>query len=224
MISDARPAGTPGMAYNDITSLQRIGNGEEGLRAAAEQFESMFIGMMLEGMRKANAVFAEGNPLSSPEVNMHQEMLDQQWAVHMAESGGMGLADVIVEQLGGVSHRRLGQRAPAFAGREAFVAEVSPVLEGELAGSGIDPREALEQSGRATGWGARVVHAEDGTSTHNLFGLRDGDDWSGETVEVRTLELRDGRREPATERFRSYPDLASAVRDYARSRGGATGV
>lgn len=97
------PAARPGYAYSDIRSLQRIDTeGDDGIRAAARQFESLFIGMMLKGMRDANAALAEGNPLSSsPEMTLHQEMLDQQWAIHMAESGGMGLAPIIEAQLRG---------------------------------------------------------------------------------------------------------------------------
>ncbi|NBC22063.1 MAG: flagellar assembly peptidoglycan hydrolase FlgJ [Gammaproteobacteria bacterium] len=103
-------AAKPGFAYSDIQSLKRIDTaGEDGIKAAAQQFESLFIGMMLKGMRDANAVFAEDNPLSSPEMTMHQEMLDQQWAIHMAESGGMGLAPIIEAQL-------RGERRPAEPG------------------------------------------------------------------------------------------------------------
>lgn len=105
-------AAKPGFAYSDIQSLKRIDTaGEDGIKAAAQQFESLFIGMMLKGMRDANAVFAEDNPLSSPEMTMHQEMLDQQWAIHMAESGGMGLAPIIEAQLRG--ERRPAEPAPA---------------------------------------------------------------------------------------------------------------
>jgi flagellar protein FlgJ len=62
--------------------------------------------MMLKGMREANAAFAEGSMLSSPELSMHEEMLDQQWAIHMAEQGGIGLAPIIEGQL-------RGERTPA---------------------------------------------------------------------------------------------------------------
>jgi|SRR6056297_1906869 len=112
-------AGQRGVAYSDVRGLQHIEGDESGIRAAAQQFESLFIGMMLKGMRDANAVFAEGNPLSSQEMTMHQEMLDQQWAIHMAESGGMGLAPVIEAQL-------RGERVP--------MPDASGVGSGSLAG------------------------------------------------------------------------------------------
>lgn len=71
------------------------------LQEAAEQFESMFIDMWLKSARKANQAFGENNLFNSNQVQMQQEMLDHEMAVHMAKNGGVGLAPTIVRQLGG---------------------------------------------------------------------------------------------------------------------------
>lgn len=251
------PAHRPGFAYSDIQSLERIKTDEEnGIRAAAQQFESLFIGMMLKGMRDAGAAFAEGNPLSSPELTMHQEMLDQQWAIHMAESGGIGLAPIIEAQLRGdrgpavpgapveglpVPERRQavhpGYQAPTASGdagdgalrahnrgfkkasyesREAFVETLLPELERALEGRGLQPHAVLAQSALETGWGQHIIHRPDGTSSHNLFGIKAGGSWQGDRVEVRTLEVIDGRPEVQKAEFRSYPSVRAAVEDYLR--------
>ena len=90
------------MAYSDIHSLRRVrGNDAAALEKAAAQFESMFIDIWLRSMRDAGKAFGEGNYLSSSTVQMHQEMLDHQWAVHVAEAGGVGLKDVLMRQLAG---------------------------------------------------------------------------------------------------------------------------
>ncbi len=223
----------PGIAYSDIKSLQGIGSDDAGIRAAAQQFESLFIGMMLKGMREANAAFAENSPLSSPELTMHQEMLDQQWAIHMAESGGIGLAPIIEAQLRGerapaatdapasgpearpaLTARALGFKAPEFADRQAFVARLLPELRQALEGLPLKPEQVLAQSALETGWGQRVIHGPEGESSHNLFGIKSDHRWHGDSVEVRTLEFVDGRPQARAERFRSYPDVAAAVRDY----------
>lgn len=249
-----RPAESPGISYSDVRSLQRIDTqGEEGIKAAAQQFESLFIGMMLKSMREANAVFAEGNPLSSPELTMHQEMLDHQYSIHMAESGGIGLAEIIEAQLRGdrrpadaeapagplplpraaaaarqandqtaveavpagpAAMPTQGSKAPGFASREAFVAEVLPQIERAVAGTPLEPLYVLAQSALETGWGQRMIHGTDGTSSNNLFGIKAGKGWQGDSVEVKTLEVTDGRVEQQTARFRAYPDVLSAVRDY----------
>jgi flagellar protein FlgJ len=91
---------------NDLGGLdslrQAAHKGDEGaLREAAQQFESIFIQMMLKSMRKAEDVFAdEENPFNSKQVKFYREMYDQQLAVDLSSSGSLGLADIIVKQLG----------------------------------------------------------------------------------------------------------------------------
>ncbi len=67
--------------------------------------------MMMTSMRQAGSAFADGDYTSSDATKMQQEMLDHQWAVHIAENGGVGLADVIVKQLSGTLARRIGRYA-----------------------------------------------------------------------------------------------------------------
>jgi len=99
--------------YLDLTGLQQIktqsktdpksAESKEALKKAAQHFESIFIGMMLKSMRDANAVFEEGNPMHSNTTKFFRDMYDDQLATDMAMNGSMGLADIIVEQLGGGS-------------------------------------------------------------------------------------------------------------------------
>jgi len=56
----------------------------------------MFIQMMLKSMREA---LPKDGLFSSNDMDTYTEMADQQIAVNMAESGGIGLADVIARQL-----------------------------------------------------------------------------------------------------------------------------
>lgn len=85
---------------NALKSLARSGEANaENLRAAAQEFESLFINMMFRSMREANSVFAEGNPFESQESTLFREMLDNQLSVEMAQGGGIGLADILIRQL-----------------------------------------------------------------------------------------------------------------------------
>jgi len=61
-----------------------------------------------------------------------------------------------------------------------------------------------------------VIHHPDGASSHNLFGIKAGAGWQGDSVEVKTLEFVDGRAEVQSAHFRSYSDVESAARDYLR--------
>jgi len=92
--------------YNDFSGLQNLKSSSnkdsrEGIKAVAEQFESLFISMMLKSMRDANKGFSEGNILSSNETEFYQEMFDSQISVSLAGSsgGGIGLAEVIERQM-----------------------------------------------------------------------------------------------------------------------------
>ena len=68
-----------------------------GLRGAAQQFEALFLQMMLKSMRDT---VPSGGLLDSQQGEFYQSMLDQQWAQTMAERG-IGLADHLVAQLEG---------------------------------------------------------------------------------------------------------------------------
>ncbi len=91
-------------SYNDLASLNaitQVGKKDEAqaLKEVAKQFESMFVGMMLKTMREANAVFEEGNPLSSNESKFYRQMFDDQLALSLSKGKGMGLADTLYRQL-----------------------------------------------------------------------------------------------------------------------------
>lgn len=89
-------------SYTDLNKLNEIkgkGNSEEGMRAVAQQFESLFVKMMMQSMRDANKVFGEGNFDQSFETEFYRDMLDTQLSTTLSETGGIGLADVIYKQL-----------------------------------------------------------------------------------------------------------------------------
>ncbi|MFT5420283.1 MAG: flagellar protein FlgJ [Candidatus Endobugula sp.] len=91
-------------SYTDLHSLQNIrklgSDDKEGaLRQVAQQFESMFIQMMLKSMRSANEVFGQDNPLNTSETKHHQEMYDSQLSLTLGESNNIGLADAFYRQM-----------------------------------------------------------------------------------------------------------------------------
>ncbi|WP_018691118.1 flagellar assembly peptidoglycan hydrolase FlgJ [Algicola sagamiensis] len=95
-------------SYHDLQGLEQLR--AEGLRGkdkdaalmkAAKQFESIFFSMLLKSMRQANEAFEDEGPFNSRSVKFYRDMFDQQLAVEMAQTGAMGLADIIYRQLGG---------------------------------------------------------------------------------------------------------------------------
>lgn len=101
--------------YADFTALANLKSSaqkdpEAALKKVAQEFESIFINMMLKNMRQSNE--AIGSDLfSSNESKQYQEMLDSQMAQSMSKAGGMGIADALIRQFqgqGSVSSARPG--------------------------------------------------------------------------------------------------------------------
>ncbi len=82
------------------------------LDQVARQFESLFTQMMLKSMRQAK--LGEGL-MDSDQTKFYQEMYDQQLAVHLSESGGIGLTEVIKSQLGGSDAANDSQPVNSFS-------------------------------------------------------------------------------------------------------------
>ena len=85
-------------AAGDLSGLkQAAANGNpQALREAARQFESLFTSMMLKSMREASFK----DPIfGSDQADLYQEMYDDQVAAQMSKGKGLGLADMLVQQL-----------------------------------------------------------------------------------------------------------------------------
>lgn len=92
------------------------------VKKAAQQFEALFMQMVLKSMREA---MPKSGLLGSSGEDMYTGMLDQQLAAKVAE-GGTGLADVIARQL--TRHMRAPAEAPA-AGAAAAPAAALPAQD-----------------------------------------------------------------------------------------------
>jgi flagellar protein FlgJ len=73
----------------------------------------------------------------------------------------------------------------------------------------------LAQAGHESGWGRREIKHADGTSTHNLFGIKAGANWKGAVAEVTTTEYVNGEPRSMVQRFRAYSSHAESFADYA---------
>ena len=73
------------------------------IKKAAQQFEAMFLQMMLKSMRDA---VPKGGLFDSQETQTFEQMLDQQFALAMADRGSTGLSQMVerfIRQSQGVS-------------------------------------------------------------------------------------------------------------------------
>ncbi len=73
------------------------GGSEQALADVAQRFEALFIGFML---KSARSEMSAGELLEGKHTRTYQEMLDRQWAQIVSASGSMGIAELLVRQLG----------------------------------------------------------------------------------------------------------------------------
>ena len=105
--------------------------------------------------------------------------------------------------------------APASARQDAFVQKLwQPALAAERA-TGVPASFIVGQAALETGWGRSEMRLPDGRAAHNLFGVKAGSSWKGETVEAVTTEYVDGRAVRTVEKFRAYGSYEEACRDWA---------
>lgn len=233
--------GAAGFAL-DVQGLQRLRSqagrdGEAGLKEAARQFEALFLQSMLKSMR---AAIPKSEISSDSQTELYTELLDQQWAQALA-TRGMGLAEHLTKGLAGQVHSApagespfasLSRQSPAFeswkrhavsaddsdraAHVEDFVERLAGPARRAERSSGVPAELILAQAALETDWGRRRITTASGADSHNLFGIKAGGRWQGETTRVMTTEYVGGEAQKQEESFRVYPDMDAAFDDYAR--------
>ena len=237
-------AGTANTMAADARSLDALKNAAsrndpQAVRAAAKQFESLFMRELIKSMREATM---KSGLLEGAQGDLATDLLDQQLSVQMAGQPG-GLSDAIVRQLsqqmGGSGNTALsvpstlslatnrarfagsaagggnaGSAAPA--GRESFVQFHRAAAERVAQESGIPAHFMLGQAGHETGWGKSEIRQADGSPSYNLFGIKAGKGWTGKVATVTTTEYEGGVARKVVAKFRAYDSYEDAFRDYAR--------
>lgn len=238
---------TPPDIYTDLQGLQRLRtltrqDSGKALNLVAQQFEALFLQMMLKGVRESSL----GDPLlGSQQMEFYREMHDQQLSIELAKGKGMGIAEMLVEQLG----RSLSQKASQGDGSHEApgrlpIRAVTPVVEqpevrtpslapvkfesprqfvrhlwqdaaNVAADLGVSPEVLLAQAALETGWGKKVIRRESGGSSYNLFNIKADHRWKGEQVGVDTLEYVHGAMTRQHARFRAYESYQESFADYA---------
>lgn len=227
--------------FSALSALKREARAEnpQALRQAAQQFESLFTEMMLKSMRAASF----GDELTgSNEVEFYQGMFDQQLSAQLSKGKGMGLADMLVQQL-----VRSGLEAPSTAaaasgyavGRTSvrldqdvglrpdlqaatpaeFVSCIWPHAQKAAQALGVDPATLVAHAALETGWGKHVPSNADGSSSFNLFGIKASSDWRGNSAAASTLEYEQDMPVQQVAQFKSYTSLTDCFADYAQLLG-----
>jgi len=264
--------------YTDLHGLDQLkhnlkGDSVDDLRVVAQQFEAIFIQQMLKTMRDAS--LSEGL-FDNNASDFYVDMLDKQMSLNLSAGKGIGLADIIVQQLSNrlnlkpeqetdqVDHTTSRQhgREPAttvslpltqregvvhkdfatvssenrikhgkaqaakhneflssentanLADPETFIKSLWPLAVNAAEKIGVSPQVLIAQAALETGWGQYIAKGENGKSSHNLFNIKAGSSWQGDTVTLATTELKNGSAVKEYAAFRTYDSYNASFEDY----------
>ena len=260
----------PNRAAFDVKSAQDLRtqfakDPQAGLKASAQQFETLFLQMVMKSMRDS---VPQDGLLNSEQSRFYTGLLDQQMAQNLSGSGkGLGFARLIEQQLGknlpGAESAAATTEAANAAGKalplaasdgrhlnyktvlgsqptsasyaaaptgdalatssseaptssKEFVNRVWPHAVEVSRSTGIPPQFLVAHSALESGWGKNEIRRADGSSSHNLFGIKAGKNWTGPTVVATTTEYVDGQPQQVVEKFRAYTTYEESFRDYAQ--------
>ncbi|HQR05000.1 MAG: flagellar assembly peptidoglycan hydrolase FlgJ [Proteobacteria bacterium] len=214
------------------------GSDPKALKQVAQQFEALFLQMVLKSMRDATP---QEGLFDSDQTRLYQSLLDQQLAQVMVHRGGTGLAAVIERQLTrntsdpaaasdvlsappravvtpsiSTPDMASGQTRIANDDPEGFVGQIWAAATEAARTTGIPPHFLVAHAALETGWGRSEPRDANGFPSYNLFGIKAGRDWSGPTIDAVTTEYVDGMQQRETARFKAYGSYDEAFRDYAR--------
>jgi flagellar protein FlgJ len=215
----------------------------EALKGAATQFEAMFINMMMKSMRDATP--QDGmldNQQTKTFTSMLDQQMSQNLAkrgIGLADVlvrqlntqnanaqalaiGGEGAAMPTVMDAATMMKTPGAIAAPAVhsGGSKAphvrsFQEKLAVHADAAAEATGVPAKFMLGQAALETGWGKRVIHNRDGSTSHNLFGIKAGAGWKGKVATAVTTEYVNGQAHARVEKFRSYDSYADAFKDYA---------
>ncbi|MBK3866922.1 flagellar assembly peptidoglycan hydrolase FlgJ [Pseudomonas stutzeri] len=100
-----------------------------------------------------------------------------------------------------------------FNSSEEFIATMLPMAEKAAERLGIEPRFLVAQAALETGWGKSMIRQQDGSNSHNLFGIK-ANGWKGASATVMTTEYVNGKATREKAGFRAYDSFEQSFDDF----------
>lgn len=203
------------------------------IREASRQFEALF---MQEVMKSMRASTMSSGLMENSATQLGTDMLDTQYAAKLTGLPG-GLSEAIARQLqrqmgikddksaAGINAGKTVEPLPALAKKnvaphvQSFIQQHDGAAKAAEAATGIPASFMIAQAAHESGWGKREIKMKDGSTSHNIFGIKATDSWKGPVAEVQTTEYIDGKAQKVTAKFRAYASYDEAFKDYARLLG-----
>ncbi|WP_068825971.1 flagellar assembly peptidoglycan hydrolase FlgJ [Pseudomonas sp. BMS12] len=153
---------------------------------------------------------AEGQPLAAA------DWVPATAKVASAPQTGKSMADTENEVGTGrrIAQPPLAKGKSAFASAAEFIETMLPMAEEAAQKIGVDARYLVAQAALETGWGKSIIRQSDGSSSHNLFGIKAHRGWDGESARVLTTEYKGGKAVKEAAAFRTYDSYQQSFNDY----------
>ncbi|MTD32912.1 flagellar assembly peptidoglycan hydrolase FlgJ [Paludibacterium denitrificans] len=124
-------------------------------------------------------------------------------------------ARALMQSLRGASAVPDGSADDISGDQQSFLENIGPWAKQAGQQLGVAPELVLAHAALESGWGQHPLRTANGSSSHNLFGIKAGRGWQGAVTNALTTEHFNGADIKTTQRFRAYPDFQSAFQDYA---------
>jgi flagellar protein FlgJ len=225
--------------YADFNGLNKLkyaakNSDDQTLHEVTKQFEAIMIQSLLKSSRQANRIFESGL-FSSEQTKFYEDFFDQQMSLSISGKG-VGLASMLEDELKGNQRVSRSNTISNSAAKEIVTPEIDPLKKEipekefnspedfvkklwSIAADAakkieVDPKVLLAQAALETGWGKSIPKSPNGTSSHNLFGIKAEKNTTTPKVFVNTIEYIDGILTKGKAFFKSYSTIQDSFKDY----------
>lgn len=156
----------------------------------------------------------QGKPLAGSDWQTSRSFANAVQEVDAAAAAIGASASTAEAGAGRYAQPALAKGKSAFASADEFVATMLPMAQKAAARIGVDARYLVAQAALETGWGKSIIRHQDGSSSHNLFGIKTGSSWGGDSARALTSEYEHGKKVKEVAAFRSYDSFEQSFNDY----------
>ena len=203
-----------------LKSMRQAG-GQEGMfdNEQSRMYTTMLDQQLSQKMASRGIGLADAMVRQLSQQSMQQALLSEE----MPSLPNLGAVNqYLFQQKNGIRSDQLKENADGVEGLSSsrhvqeFTQKLSQHAEQASLNSGVPAKFMLGQAALESGWGRREIKAADGSTSHNLFGIKAGASWHGKTVDAMTTEYANGVAYQKVEKFRAYDNYADSFKDYAR--------
>ncbi len=109
-----------------------------------------------------------------------------------------------------------GGKTSVSPSQQSFIDSIRPHAERAAATLNVSADVIMAQAALETGWGKHVIHTQAGENSFNLFNIKAGGSWQGDSINVSSLEYSGNKANIERSDFRKYRSYAESFSDYVK--------